>query len=145
MRHHASVIARHGRGVSLANLPFGICPDDPPDRRTSVLPLLLACAKQDLSDPPVPLGQFVLGLNVVVTDNMQKVPISREATGAEWEAALEQAMEDRFGRYEGDRIYNFALRSMPMRWPRRGFRLWRRPSQCSRSRRISGMTPARLN
>jgi hypothetical protein len=73
------------------------------------LPLLAACATQDLSGPPVPLGQFVMGHNIVVTTNMQKVPISREATGAEWEAALEQAMEDRFGRYEGDRIYNFGI------------------------------------
>lgn len=73
------------------------------------LPLLMACAKQDLSAPPVPLGQFVMGHNIVVTTNMQKVPISREATGAEWEAALEQAMADRFGRYDGDRIYNFGI------------------------------------
>jgi hypothetical protein len=73
------------------------------------LPLLMACATQDLSGPPVPLGQFVMGHNIVVTTNMQKVPISREATGAEWEAALEQAMEDRFGRYDGDRIYNFGI------------------------------------
>jgi hypothetical protein len=74
------------------------------------LPLLMACAKEDLAiDPPVPLGQFVMGHNIVVTTNMQKVPISREATGAEWEAALEQAMEDRFGRYDGDRIYNFGI------------------------------------
>ncbi len=73
------------------------------------LPLLMACATQDLSGPPAPLGQFVMGHNIVVTTNMQKVPISREATGAEWEAALEQAMEDRFGRYDGDRIYNFGI------------------------------------
>jgi hypothetical protein len=73
------------------------------------LPFLAACATQDLSGPPVPLGQFVMGHNIVVTTNMQKVPISREATGAEWEAALEQAMEDRFGRYDGDRIYNFGI------------------------------------
>jgi hypothetical protein len=73
------------------------------------LPFLAACATQDLSGPPVPLGQFVMGHNIVVTTNMQKVPISREASGAEWEAALEQAMEDRFGRYDGDRIYNFGI------------------------------------
>jgi hypothetical protein len=73
------------------------------------LTALVACAKNDLADPPVPLGAFALGLNVVVTDNMQKVPISREATGAEWEAAVEQAVADRFGRYSGDRLYNIGI------------------------------------
>lgn len=73
------------------------------------LPLLLACARNDLADPPVPLGDFALGLNIVVTTNMQKVPISRDATAAEWEAALEKAIEDRFGRYEGTRVYNIGI------------------------------------
>ncbi|MGL4322133.1 MAG: hypothetical protein ACRCS3_14845, partial [Paracoccaceae bacterium] len=74
------------------------------------LPLLLACAKEDLAvDPPVPLGEFALGLNITVTTNMQKVPISRDATGAEWEAAMEKAIEDRFGRYDGTRLYNFGI------------------------------------
>lgn len=73
------------------------------------LSLLTACAKNDLADPPVPLGPFALGLNVTVTTNMQKVPISRNATGAEWEAAMEKAIADRFGRYDGDRLYNFGI------------------------------------
>lgn len=68
-----------------------------------------ACQKSDLQDPPAPLGPFALGLNIVVTDKMQKVPISRNATGEEWEAALEQAIEDRFGRYTGDKLYNFGI------------------------------------
>ncbi|MGL5008966.1 MAG: hypothetical protein ACRC6I_03735 [Paracoccaceae bacterium] len=71
--------------------------------------LLTACARNDLADPPVPLGAFALGHNVAVTTNMQKVPISRSATGAEWEAAMEGAVEDRFGRYEGDRLYNIGI------------------------------------
>lgn len=74
------------------------------------LPLLLACAKEDLAtEPPVPLGEFGLGLNIVVTTKMAKVPISRTATGAEWEAALEKAIADRFGRYDGTRLYNFGI------------------------------------
>lgn len=74
------------------------------------LPLLLACAREDLAtEPPVPLGAFALGLNVTVTTNMQKVPISRDATGAEWEAAMEKAIADRFGRYDGTRLYNFGI------------------------------------
>ncbi|WP_054303072.1 hypothetical protein [Gemmobacter sp. LW-1] len=83
-----------------------------PARRLA-LPLILlltaACAKNDLSDPPADLGDFVLGHNIVVADKMQKVPISREATVEEWEAAMKKAVDDRFGRYEGKRIYNIGI------------------------------------
>jgi hypothetical protein len=74
-----------------------------------VLAALAGCQKNDLQDPPAPLGNFVLGHNIVVTDKMQKVPISRPATGAEWEAAVEKAMADRFGRYQGTKIYDFGI------------------------------------
>ncbi|MFN4159171.1 MAG: hypothetical protein ACK4GO_12310 [Gemmobacter sp.] len=71
---------------------------------------LAACARKDLATEPLaPLGNFRLGLNIVVTDKMQKVPISRNATGEEWEAALKKAMQDRFGRYKGDKFYNIGL------------------------------------
>ncbi|NEX46869.1 hypothetical protein [Pseudotabrizicola algicola] len=73
------------------------------------LSLLLGCAKNDLADPPVPLGDFALGLNIVVTDKTQKVPISREASGEEWEAAMKKAVDDRFGRYEGTKLYNIGI------------------------------------
>ena len=49
------------------------------------LALLSACGASDLDEPPVPLGDFALGLNIVVADNVQKVPISREASPEEWE------------------------------------------------------------
>lgn len=75
-----------------------------------LLPLLAACGpKNDLADPPADLGAFVLGHNIVVTDKMQKVPISRSATGEEWQAAMKKAVADRFGRYEGDHIYNIGI------------------------------------
>lgn len=75
------------------------------------LSLLAACQKNDLKEPPAPLGDFSLGLNIVVTDKMQKVPISRTATGAEWEAALKKAIDDRFGRYdhEGKKLFNLGI------------------------------------
>ncbi len=73
--------------------------------------LLAACAgKNDLTEPPVPLGDFVLGLNVVIADEAGKVPISRNATPEEWEAAMKKAVEDRFGRYQGSRIYNIGIK-----------------------------------
>ncbi len=74
-----------------------------------VLLALAACQKSDLAEPPVPLGPFRLGLNIAVADNIQKVPISREATKAEWEAAIEKAVQDRFGRYQGDKLYDIGI------------------------------------
>ena len=70
---------------------------------------LAACAPNDLDAPPADLGDFVLGHNIVVADKMQKVPISRDATVDEWETAVKKAMADRFGRYEGSRIYNIGI------------------------------------
>jgi hypothetical protein len=73
------------------------------------LSLLGACAQNDLAKPPVPLGNFALGLNIVVADKVQKVPISREATPEEWTAAMKKAVQDRFGRYDGTKLYNIGI------------------------------------
>lgn len=73
------------------------------------LTLLAACQTNDLKEPPVPMGDFALGLNIVVADNMQKVPISREATADAWEASMKKAVFDRFDRYEGTKAYNFGI------------------------------------
>lgn len=74
------------------------------------LALIAGCERRnDLTDPPVDLGPFDLGLNIVVADNAQKVPISRDATPDEWERSLSRAVEDRFGRYDGDRFYNIGI------------------------------------
>lgn len=71
--------------------------------------ILVACQKNDLAEPPVPLGNFQLGLNIVVADNMKKVPISRPATVEEWEAAIIKSVDDRFGRYVGTKFYNIGI------------------------------------
>lgn len=76
---------------------------------TAALCLLAACARNDLAEPPVDLGNFVLGHNIVVADKVQKVPISRAATPEEWEAAMKKAVADRFGRYEGTKVYNVGI------------------------------------
>lgn len=73
------------------------------------LALLSACGASDLDEPPVPLGDFALGLNIVVADNVQKVPISRDATPDEWEAVMKEAVAARFGRYQGSRLYNIGI------------------------------------
>lgn len=73
------------------------------------LSLLAACAGENKLGEPVPLGDFALGLNIVVADNVQKVPISRDATPDEWEAVMKKAVTDRFGRYEGEKLYNIGI------------------------------------
>lgn len=73
------------------------------------LAVLSACQTNDLAEPPAPLGDFVLGLNIAVADNVQKVPISRDATPEMWEAAIKKAVADRFGRYDGSKIYNIGI------------------------------------
>ncbi len=70
---------------------------------------LISCTNKDLAQPPVDLGNFGLGLNIVVADNVQMVPISRPATVEEWETALQKAIDDRFGRYEGTKAYNLGI------------------------------------
>ncbi len=75
----------------------------------AALTLIAGCARNDLAEPPVPLGEFALGLNIVVADNVQKVPISREATPDEWETVMKKAVADRFGRYEGTKLYNIGI------------------------------------
>ena len=74
------------------------------------LGLLAGCdPANDLDKPPVPLGDFALGLNIVVPETAQTVPISRQATPEQWKTAMTKAMADRFGRYEGTRLYNFGI------------------------------------
>ncbi|SFA90041.1 hypothetical protein SAMN05421688_1595 [Poseidonocella pacifica] len=70
---------------------------------------LAACAANDLDKPPVPLGDFALGYNVVVAPNPVKGPASREASPDVLAAAVKSAVDARFGRYEGDRLYHLGI------------------------------------
>lgn len=74
---------------------------------TCVLGLLTACtSKDDLSEPPLPLGNFLLGHNIVIAAKAQRGPLSRDAKAEEWEAALKSAIGERFGRYKGDNHFH---------------------------------------
>lgn len=74
------------------------------------LSLLAACEPSlQATEPRRDLGDFALGFAVVNTVNMQKVPISRQAEAADWEAAVKRAVEARLGRYEGTRLYNVGI------------------------------------
>ena len=74
------------------------------------LGLLAACAGHaDLDTDPDPIGDFRLGHNIVVTDRLQKGPLSREATPEEWEEILVAEIDRRLGRYDGDGMYHIAV------------------------------------
>lgn len=71
--------------------------------------VLGACAAEDLSRPPEPLGEFQLGHNITVARNAQVVGPSRKATAEEWETAIEGAVARNIGRYQGDKLYHIGI------------------------------------
>lgn len=72
--------------------------------------VLSACTNaNDLEEAPAYLGNFHLGHNVVVAPNLTRGPVSREASTEEWVAAMKKAVDDRFGRYDGTRLYHFGI------------------------------------
>ncbi len=74
------------------------------------LATLIGCTSSaDLKEPPADLGNFRLGHNVVVASKMRKAGLSRDATQEEWVASLTGAIDERFGRYEGDRLYHIGV------------------------------------
>ena len=75
----------------------------------SVIALAACDPTADLEDAPVALGDFRLGHNIVVAPEAQTIPGSRKATEEEWKIALTKAIDDRFGRYEGEGLYHFGV------------------------------------
>lgn len=75
------------------------------------LALLAACAGHaDLADDdPDPIGDFRLVHNIVVASNVQRGPLSREATPEEWQEALTEAIDERLGRFDGESMYHIAV------------------------------------
>ncbi len=72
---------------------------------------LSACSTTDeLNQIPEPMGRFLLGHNVVVVDNPEVGPLSREASDEDWKAAMEAAIDERFGRYDGDKYFHIAVK-----------------------------------
>lgn len=75
----------------------------------ALLVVLAACDAKDMGEPPRPMGNFAMGLNIVVPETAQTIPISRKAEPEEWKAVMTEAMEERFGRYEGDKLFDFGI------------------------------------
>ena len=72
---------------------------------------LAACTDIDaeLAEPTEPLGDFRLGFSEVVAPNVKSLLVSQEVSAEEWIAAVDQAVEARFGRFEGDRLYHLGI------------------------------------
>jgi hypothetical protein len=72
--------------------------------------VLSACnGASDLADAAVPLGDFNLAHNVVVAPKVQKVPLCRELETETMTGILQEAVAERFDRYEGARLYHFGI------------------------------------
>lgn len=71
---------------------------------------LSACEDiNDLSQAPTPIGEFALGHNIVVAPNIVMGPASREASDDAWIAAVTEAVDARFSRFDGDQLYHFGI------------------------------------
>ncbi len=75
----------------------------------AVLLVLAACDAHDAGEPPRPMGKFAMGLNIVVPETAQTIPISRQAKPEEWKAVMTAAMDERFGSYQGDKLFDFGI------------------------------------
>jgi len=73
--------------------------------------ILAACATEpeDFSVPPAPLGDFRLGHNIAIADNVVLGPFSRELTEQELEAQLQNSVAKRLRRYDGDGLYHLGI------------------------------------
>lgn len=72
--------------------------------------MLAACTNpNDLDEAPAYLGNFSLGHNVTVTPNITKGPASRDASDEEWITAMQLAVDERFSRYDGDKLYHLGI------------------------------------
>jgi hypothetical protein len=56
-----------------------------------------------------PLGDFRLGHNIVIADNVQEGPFSRDLVEEEIEVAMQDAIEQRLGRFDGDGLYHIGV------------------------------------
>ena len=73
----------------------------------TMLGLVSACARDDLTVPPEAIGNFYAGHLLSVAPDPQLGPLSRRAEDGEWVAAMQKALEDRFrDRFPGDRKYH---------------------------------------
>lgn len=72
---------------------------------------MAACsAPANVDEPDVPMGNFRLGHNIVVVSEPELMPFSREVEDEAWKEAMTAAMAERFGDYEGDKIFHIGIK-----------------------------------
>lgn len=74
------------------------------------LALLAGCSAPDpVTDPLEDLGPFRLSHNIVLTENAQPGPLSREADLGDLQAVMVEEIGRRLGRYDGTRLYHLGV------------------------------------
>lgn len=73
--------------------------------------VLAGCASmgEDLTQRE-PMGEFLLGHNIVVAKGAEIGPLSREATPEEWQEIVSNAIDARLGGYDGTQYYHVAVK-----------------------------------
>ncbi len=83
-------------------------------RLAAILPMLAlvaACtdAGQIGDEPPEPMGDFLLGHNIVTVNEPAVSPVSRRASDEEWKRVMERAIDARLGRYDGSTYFHTGI------------------------------------
>ncbi len=68
-----------------------------------------ACAPGKIEDSPPPIGDFRLGHIIVSEKSAEQAPISREAEAGLLQTEIEEALQERLGRYKGGKWYHLAV------------------------------------
>ncbi len=72
---------------------------------------LAACSPvtEDFKNTPATLGDFRLGHNIAIADDVVLGPFSREMSENELEATVQNAVAKRLRRYDGDGLYHLGI------------------------------------
>lgn len=70
---------------------------------------LAACTGSTGTRGPAELGDFRLGHNIVIADNVQEGPFSRDLDVDQIETAMRDEVDDRLRRYDGDGLYHLGI------------------------------------
>ena len=71
--------------------------------------MISGCGINKTLGPRKDLGEFRLGHNVVVADNAETIPLSREVDVDKMEEVMIAEIDNRLGRYEGRQLYHVGV------------------------------------
>ena len=71
--------------------------------------LVAGCGANKTLGPQKDLGEFRLGHNVVIADNAETIPLSRDVDVNELEEVMITEIDKRLGRYEGRQLYHVGV------------------------------------